>query len=74
MGEIIVRVLKLPPSIRGVTVIDENGDFNIYINKNLSPDEQKRVLEHEKRHIFHDDFASFEEIEHIEKRADGKLG
>ena len=72
MEEIIVRVINLPAAVRGVTVIDEDGNYNIYINAKLSPDEQKKAIDHEKRHIDHYDFDSFEDIEDIEKRAEGK--
>lgn len=72
MNDIFVRALNLPHTVRGVTVIDDNGDFNIYINARLSPSQQAEVLEHEKRHIHYDDFASFEDIRKIERRAENK--
>lgn len=72
MNEIFVRLISLPSSVKGVTVIDESDDYNIYINSKLSPDMQQKVLEHEKRHIINGDFSSFEDIDLIEKRADGK--
>lgn len=72
MNDIIVRIINLPASVRGVTVVDENGNYNIYINAKLAPDEQKKALEHEQRHIDNFDFESFEEIEEIEKRAEGR--
>lgn len=72
MNEIFVRTINLPHTVRGVTVIDDNGDFNIYINAKLSVSQQFKVLEHEKRHIHYDDFASFEDIHKIERRAENK--
>ena len=72
MNDIFVRMISLPSSIKGITVVDMNDDYNIYINSKLSPDQQKKVLEHEKRHIENNDFSSCEDIEVIEKRADGK--
>lgn len=72
MNEIFVRTINLPHTVRGVTVIDDNGDFNIYINAKLSPSQQIAVLEHEKRHINYDDFSSFEDIHKIERRAENK--
>ena len=53
-------------------MIDDEGDFNIYINNKLAPSQQREVLEHEKRHIHYDDFASFEDIRKIERRAENK--
>ena len=72
MNDIFVRTISLPHTVRGVTVIDDEGDFNIYINNKLAPSQQLEVLEHEKRHIHYDDFASFEDIRKIERRAENK--
>ena len=36
MEEVYVRLVRLPSTIYGVTVKDENGDYNVYINSNLS--------------------------------------
>ena len=51
MDDIHVRLLKLPSTVYGVTVRDENGDFNVYINSNLSASAQDRALKHEMKHI-----------------------
>ena len=66
MNEIYVRLLSLPMTIRGVTVTDEEGDYNIYINSSHTPDQQKLVLKHEMTHIERNDFASFSDIFEIE--------
>ena len=66
MNEIYVRLLSLPMTIRGVTVTDEEGDYNIYINSSLTPDPQTLVLKHEMTHIERNDFASFSDIFEIE--------
>lgn len=31
MGEIFIRGLELPLTVRGVTVLDEDGNYNVYI-------------------------------------------
>jgi Zn-dependent peptidase ImmA (M78 family) len=66
MKDVFIHVIPLPVSVRGVTVTDENNDYNIYINANLSQDQQKKALEHELKHIERDDFESFEDIREIE--------
>lgn len=66
MNEVYVRLVALPLTIRGVTVPDEEGDFNIYINSSLTPDQQKLVLKHEMTHIERNDFDSFADIFEIE--------
>ncbi len=35
MDNYIVRIVKLPRSVRGFTIPDENGDYNIYLNDRL---------------------------------------
>lgn len=66
MGEVYVRIINLPASIKGVTVRDGNGDYNVYINSALSPDKQKETLKHEMTHIDRNDFDSFDDIFEIE--------
>ena len=73
MNDIYVRLIRLPDTVRGITAVDENGDYNIYINSNLSNDQQKRVYEHECAHINNNDFDNFDDISFIERRADGKI-
>jgi hypothetical protein len=54
--EIYVRSLRLPSPIKATTVIDYNGDFNVYVNANLNHDVQDRACEHELRHIYRNHF------------------
>ena len=56
MESIIIRGIELPPKIKGVTVIDGEGDYNVYINTLLSPEAQKRTQKHELTHIIKDHF------------------
>ena len=67
MDEVYVRLVRLPSTICGVTVKDENGDFNVYINSNLSTSAQNRALEHEMKHIERGDFYSDLGIEKLEE-------
>lgn len=66
MGEVYVRIIRLPDSVKGVTVRDGNGDYNVYINAALSPDRQKATLKHEMTHINRNDFDRFDDIFSIE--------
>ena len=72
MNDIFIRLVNLPSTVKGITVIDGNDDYNIYINAKLSPGQQEKVLEPEKRHIENNDISSYEDIEVIENRANGK--
>lgn len=62
-----IRFVKLPMSVHGVTVMDVDGFFNIYINADQSSDCQQRTIAHELKHIARNDFdgveKSLEEIE-----------
>lgn len=51
MDNIFIRPLFLPPKVHAVTVIDDNGDFNIYINSEVCETQQKKAYSHELRHV-----------------------
>lgn len=51
MSEIIVRLIELPIKVNGITIVDSNGDYNVYINSRLSEDAAKRTCRHEITHI-----------------------
>lgn len=69
MEDIIVRIINLPLLVKGVTIPSNDGIFNIYINALYSHDAQKKILEHELKHIKNFDFDNYEDIKFIEKRA-----
>jgi len=48
---VIIRLIDLPPSVKGVTVKDAEGDYNIYINARLSEDGRAKAFRHEIDHI-----------------------
>lgn len=58
----------MPMTIRAFTVEDENGDYNVYLNTNLSEDAKKKSYSHEARHISNGDFASSDNASIIEKK------
>ena len=51
MGEVIVRTIDMPTDIKGMTILDEDGNYNIYINDRLSYDMRLQVYEHELTHV-----------------------
>ena len=69
MDDIISRLIELPSTVNGVTVVDADGNYNVYINSRLSADEQKRAYEHELRHIQKQHFYDFNPIEENEQEA-----
>ena len=64
----IVRIINLPLTIKGLTVPDADGNYNIYINYNLSYEAQIETLRHETEHINNDDFSSNDSVVTLENR------
>lgn len=66
-----VRYAPFPQCVEAVTLPNNDGTFDIYVNDCLSPCKQKKALEHELNHIernhFYNDKA---EIQFIEQEAD----
>lgn len=56
MENIIIRTIPLPSSVRAFTVADESGDYNVYINSQLSFEQQQKSFRHETVHIENGDF------------------
>lgn len=69
MGDIFIRGLKLPLTVKGATVLDENGDYNVYINILLSVEIQKKATKHELKHIKKEHFYNFDPVIHNELEA-----
>ncbi len=67
-----VRYVDFPETVRGVTVPNDDGTFDIYISRRLSPAGQRACLEHEIRHIMENHFYSEDEVENLERAADGE--
>ena len=55
---IFVREIKMPLTIRAFTIPDANGDFNIYINEDLSDAAKRKSLIHEENHIKRNDIRA----------------
>lgn len=69
MGDIFIRGLELPLSIEGATVLDADGNYNVYINTLLSFETQKKTARHELIHIKREHFYDFEPVIHNELEA-----
>lgn len=53
-----VRIINMPVCIKAWTTVDEDGNYNIYINARLPQEMQVKALEHEREHIERDDHYS----------------
>ena len=68
-----VRLVELPRTVNGVTLPNDDGTFDIYLNSLLTEDEQRTALEHEIEHIIQDHFYNdVKPIRQIEAEADKK--
>ncbi len=67
MGEIFVRLKALPLGMNAVTILDCDGNYNVYLNDRLSYDAQRDAYEHELTHIERDDFYNQIPIEKAER-------
>lgn len=67
MGEVIIRLANIP--VPGVTVLDENGDYNVYINDRLTYEERRKVADHEMNHIKNEHFYDTRSVDELEKEA-----
>ncbi len=54
--DINVRFLSLPSTVEGVTIPNNDGTFDIYINDTFTIEKQKAILRHELEHLRLDHF------------------
>jgi len=67
MDDIFLRYIPLPTNIKGVTIEDESGNYNVYLNTQLTYEASVETLQHEIKHITNNDFHSFLHVKDIEK-------
>lgn len=65
--EYCVRYVELPLAVNGLTVLDADGFYNIYINAAHTREKQAQTLRHELRHVRRGDFFSRKPIEELER-------
>ena len=49
-----VRLIPLPPSVEGVTIPNDDGTYDVYVNVNLPVERRRAALAHEIKHIRND--------------------
>lgn len=68
---IFVRHIRFPSDrVRAVTIPNDDGTFDIYINSRLPEELQQKALEHELKHIRKDHFYNEDPIWVNEEEAD----
>lgn len=70
MDSMIIRKINLPVGVNGVTVLDENGDYNVYLNDCLSYDAQAKAFLHEVEHIKQGHFYTCMDLKVLEEQAE----
>ena len=67
-----VRYVDFPVTVKGVTIPNDDGTFDIYINSVLCEEQQRECLEHELCHICKDHFyTDVKPIREVEREASG---
>ena len=72
MIDYYLRLLELPRRVEGVSVLNDDGSFDIYINSLLPSRRRLEVLEHELAHIRQEHFYLDMPISQIERQAEGE--
>lgn len=57
---------SLPRNVKGLLIKDQ-GQYTIYINNEISIEEQKKAIKHELGHLVQDDMSSDEDAGGIER-------
>ena len=65
----IVRLAPLPPKVNAVVLVDENGDYNIYVNARLNADTRANAYRHEIEHIRQGHFYQERPVADLEREA-----
>lgn len=58
-------------NVRGFVKMDSDGNYNIYIHRDLSDEAKKKTLEHELNHIKYGHLSIPDSVLYIEHQADG---
>lgn len=69
-----VRVLDLPPSVKGLVIPNDDGTFSIFINAIYDTKTQRKTLEHELEHLARDHFYKEQPVALQEAEASGAAG
>ena len=70
--EYFLRYVELPLKVDGVTIPNNDGTFDIYINALHTEPHQKESLEHELRHLKQEHFYLDLPLSRMERQADGE--
>lgn len=66
MNKIFIRLVNLPCKVKGYTSVDSEGNYNVYINENMSPEMQRKTYNHEITHIKRNDWSDIKTLKQAE--------
>lgn len=70
MNDVFIRVVTFPSlRVSSAVRVDNNGDYNIYIDERLSDEAKKRKLNHELTHIKRNHFSDCVSVTDAENEA-----
>lgn len=69
LGNIFVRMIALPLSVRAVTLPNNDATFDIYVNAALPEELQEKALAHELEHIKRNHFYDENPVVQNEREA-----
>ena len=72
MIDYFVRLVELPKAVEGVSVPNDDGSFDIYINALLPASRREETLAHELKHLEREHFYLDIPISRMESQADGE--
>lgn len=64
MDNIIIRIIDMPAEVQGMTVVDADGNYNVYLN---SKGDIEKAFVHELGHILNNDFYNEADITLVER-------
>ena len=67
--DVFIRTIKLPSTVKGVTLPNPDGTFDIYVNSDLTIEQRALVVAHEIAHIQNDDFYRYDPVPVVEEQA-----
>lgn len=69
---IFVREAEMPGDCRGLTIVDAEKNYNVYVNCDLDDDVKKATLEHELSHVKGGDFCRSGSVDAVEAINSGR--
>lgn len=69
---VFLRTCKLPREVKGCTVLDHDGNYNVYVNDKYLH-QASDILEHEIAHVRDGHFFSMGDLKKLEAEADNAV-